>query len=228
MLAAPIKTEQEIGNLWDEFAAAGCNPGLRMSISEWWPESRCAGWDSLALESTLWSSILLNVYQRNPVQVESACRTFFALTPISIDSNDYRREVIVTPLYHAFKLYRRHSGTKSLETEIDCGSYDLTALVKSEKEIEIPYLDVSATRSEDHVYLAVVNRDPRQTVDAEIRWEGLELSDEGTAYELTASSYLDRNDLANPDEVHVNCREYVPSRSYRFPAHSLTILEVPI
>jgi alpha-N-arabinofuranosidase len=97
MLATPTRVEENIAHLRDVFAAAGYSPGMRMSITEWWPEHQHEDWKSDALEGGLWTALMLNALQRHPAEMETACRTLFQTMLIQVDREDHRREAVPTP-----------------------------------------------------------------------------------------------------------------------------------
>jgi alpha-L-arabinofuranosidase len=125
-------------------------------------------------------------------------------------------------------MYRRYCGEESVAVSLDCGTYAVPGLMGFGADDEVLYLDVSATRTDDSITLAVVNRHPSRSVEAAITWEGFEVSESGEAHLLTSASYLDVNDLDNPDVVAPVSSVWRSTDAHLFPPHSLTILTVDV
>jgi alpha-N-arabinofuranosidase len=228
MLATPTRVEENIALLWDEFTRAGYSPGMRMSISEWWPENQHGTWSADALEGALWTALMLNVLQRHPAEMETACRTLFQTMFIQVDREDHRREAVLSPSFHASSMYRRYCGERSVPVSLDCGTYAVPGLLGFGAGDEVPYLDVSATCTDGSVTLAVVNRHPYLAFETAIAWEGFEVFASGEAHLLTSASYLDANSLDDPGAVAPVSSTWSSTGEYLFPPHSLTILTAAI
>ncbi|NPV60619.1 MAG: hypothetical protein HPY75_13295 [Actinobacteria bacterium] len=228
MLSTPITVEENIARLRDVLAGDGYSRGMPMSITEWWPEHENEDWDSAALEGGLWTALVLNVLQRHSDVVEAACRTLFETMLIRIDHEDHHREAVLTPSFHVFSMYRRFCGDRGIAVSVECGSYAPPGQAENGAGVEVPYLDVSATRTDRSITLAVVNRHPSRIIEAAITWEGLEVSEAGGAVVLTSASYLDGNSLECPDAVRPISSAWSDTGAYRFPPHSLTVLTADI
>jgi alpha-L-arabinofuranosidase len=130
----------------------------------------------------------------------------------------------LTPPYFAYLLYANHTGNEVLHTVIQAPAAAF--------DPQLPALDAAATLSGDGhtLYLAVVNRSQDQSVSTGIRLSGWRpSSDQVRAYELNGKSW----DSFNPygSTANVNIRERMvgvqhAAFSYRFPAHSITVLEL--
>ena len=227
MLARSMSTERTIESFWNRAIESGLAPDMRLSISEWWPVYRYAdstGMRAGSLESALWSALHLNAFQRHADAMETACRTaFIGVIATQIDIDTGSRIILATPTYYVFKMYRHFSGDHRLAIEVDCPTYDTPGV--SHRERDVPYLDASATMSNDSFYLAVVNRHPTDAMHTAIQWNGIATT-EGTIHELSSDSYLDGNDWENPEKITINSRPWVPGEYYDFPPHSVTIIEI--
>jgi len=228
MLATPTRVEEDITHLWEVFMAAGYSPDMRMSITEWWPEHQHEDWRADALEGALWTALMLNTLQRHPAEIKLACRTLFQTMLIQIDREDHRREAVPSPSFHASSMYRSYCGERSVAVSLDCGTYTVPGLLGFGADDEVQYLDVSVTRTDDTITLAVVNRHPSRTVEAGITWEGIEVSGSGEAHLLTSDSYFDINELDNPDAITPASSAWVSTDAHLFPPHSLTILTTDV
>jgi hypothetical protein len=224
-----MSTERTIESFWNQAIESGLAPDMRLSISEWWPVYRYADSTGMrvgSLESALWSALHLNAFQRHADAMETACRTaFIGVIATQIDIDTGSRIILATPTYYVFKMYRHFSGDHRLAVEVDCATYDTPGVSHYSGERDVPYLDASATMSNDSFFLSVVNRHPTDTMYTAIQWDGIAAT-EGTIHELSSDSYLDGNDWENPEKITINSRPWVPSEYYDFPPHSVTIIEI--
>ena len=231
MLAGSQNTERTIESFWDEANDTGLAPEMRLSISEWWPVYRYSSESATriaTLESALWSALHLNTFQRHGDAMETACRTSFIGVIIStINTTTWERAIFGSPTYHVFQMYRKHSGTRRLDVNVDCPMYDYDTLgvpwMPGEKNV--PYLDASATRSNDSIYLTVVNRHPTDAIQSELSWTGIQPIN-GVIHEISSESYLDANTMTAPIKITPHSYLWEPDKSYTFPPHSVTIIEI--
>ncbi len=131
--------------------------------------------------------------------------------------------VKLTPPYFAYLLYRNHSGTHVLSTQASSPGVPFNP--------QLPALDAVATLSQDGntLYLAVTNASETDEMATTIRLKNW--TPAGTKAKVWELNGNDR-DAANPygSTANVNIREKTLSLglaplSYRFPAHSVTVLE---
>ena len=77
-------------------------------------------------------------------------------------------QMVCTPTYHVFSLYKRHQGARQLET------YAQTMLIDAPDSHRIPNLHVSASEASDgSIMLTVVNMDAEKSVPVECMIDGL-------------------------------------------------------
>ena len=133
--------------------------------------------------------------------------------------------VKLTPEYFACLLYRHHTGSSVLATS--------TQSPRLVFDARLPSLDSLATLSVDGrtLYLAVINRSEDQDLSAAIRIEGWKLASDSPlrVFELNGKGKVAANPFGSSENVNIRekslCIERLPF-PYRFPAHSVTILEV--
>jgi len=228
MLSRSVKTEETIKSFWREAEELNLSNNMKLSISEWWPIYRYVDDFPIrlfSLESALWSALHLNVFQRNSHAMETACRTVFIGIIASIfDIENGSRIIFGTPTYQVFKMYSKYSGNYRLSTEVDSPGYIPSRSILGSSD-EIPYLDVSATISNKSIYLAVINRHPRDAIQTEIKWNGIHIIN-AVIHEINSGSYLDANTPDNPDKIKIKTFEWKPKETYAFPPHSVTIIEI--
>jgi hypothetical protein len=129
----------------------------------------------------------------------------------------------LTPPYFAYLLYRNHTGSQVLETETRS---PMTAF-----NPKLTALDAVATLSEagDKLYLAVVNRNESSEVVSSIRVSGWSAGGAAEVYELNGQDKVAANPFGSTENVNLRERSLAtggPLFVYRFPAHSVTVLEI--
>lgn len=130
----------------------------------------------------------------------------------------------LTPPYFAYVLYANHTGDEVLHT--------VTLAPAVAFDPKLPALDSAATLGGDggDVYLAVVNRSQDKAVSTRIRVNGWRPAvDQAMAYELNGKGWDAFNPYGSTANVNIQKRGLEvrdATFSYRFPAHSVTVLEL--
>ncbi len=191
---------------------------------------------SYTLQDALATASILNVFQRMSKYVTMAC--YSPVVNIRGAIFTHKEGIVLRPQYHVFDLYSNHSGETSLDVFVksDYHSYCFDAgsfLIKKGKEVDIEYLDVSATYSDlkDTLFITVVNKHKDNSLDTQIILEGFNPHKVAQIYELTHENVLAYNDIHCPDEVKVNQKQIHTAGEqfdYQFPAHSLTVIEIKV
>lgn len=226
MMSTPALAERFIETCWARVQDIGLAPRMRLSISEWWQSSAGARTNDLA--AGLWTALLLNVFQRHPDAVETACRTTFSAIETRIDRDTGERWIFTTPIYHVLRMYSLHSGPAPLSVDVEVASYSPPDPEGNGMPGDVPYLDVSATRSDSAVFLAVVNRHPGRSFVTRIQWNGLRAGSTGTVYELTSDSFTDLPDPVTGASIAETETAWERQDAYEFPRNSVTIIELPL
>lgn len=132
--------------------------------------------------------------------------------------------VKLTPEYFACLLYRHHTGSSVVATSTQS---PMTAF-----NPRLPTLDSLATLSADGrtLYLAVINRSEDQDLSATIRISGWKLASDSPlrVFELNGKDKVAANPFGSSANVNIQEKSLPVERlpfSYRFPAHSVTVLE---
>lgn len=94
-----------------------------------------------------------------------------------------------------------------------------------------PYLDATATKKGDTLFLAVVNRSPWGAVNTDIKVENATIKPQCKVHELTSEHYLDFPTPSEPYKIRPTERDIALELSedghnfnYSFPKHSVTII----
>ncbi|MGA2074757.1 MAG: alpha-L-arabinofuranosidase C-terminal domain-containing protein [Terriglobia bacterium] len=134
--------------------------------------------------------------------------------------------VKLTPPYFAYLLYHNHIGNQVLTTQTSSPTVPFNP--------QLPTVDAVATLGQDGhmLYLAVINRSEGDDIAITIRLTNW-TPQAGTAtrmWELNGNNRDAANPYGSTGDVNIRERafsvEQVPF-SYHFPAHSVTVLEIP-
>jgi alpha-N-arabinofuranosidase len=152
------------------------------------------------------------------------------IAPIVTRSDALFRQSIHWPLV----LYRRLAGATALRATVQCAGYRAQYSFRGWSiDEEVPYLDVLATRAAGGatLTLGVVNRHRDAAIEAELRLVGMRAATECTTETLSGPAPEARNSFEQPDLVRPVRAPWAPEtarRRYTFPAHSLTMLTIPL
>jgi alpha-N-arabinofuranosidase len=103
-------------------------------------------------------------------------------------------QMVLTPTYHVFDMYKPFQDATALTVEVQTPRYKIG-------KSDLPAVDVSAVRGKDgHVYVALVNLDPRQAADVEIGLSGVSARHVSGRI-LTGPAMDTRNDFGRPDAI---------------------------
>ncbi|MEN3008626.1 alpha-N-arabinofuranosidase [Pseudothermotoga sp.] len=114
----------------------------------------------------------------------------------------------LTPVYKAFELIVNHSGSLLVETHVESETYDVESVMFFNKTpfslSNVPYLDASATISEDgkKLYVTVINYKKDEALRVPIKVEGVNKKI-AKMYTLTGPDVHARNSFENPDVVSI-------------------------
>jgi len=145
------------------------------------------------------------------------------------------REMFHSPL----TAYRdTHTGKIAVLSRVESETYSLNIKVSDggwEPEVSfnnIPYLDASATLSDDEktLFIAVVNAHRDIDIECLISLRDFTPDKRGHVFELNAKDVNAYNDRDNKDNVKVVEKptiEISENFTYTFPAHSATVIKIP-
>ncbi len=132
-------------------------------------------------------------------------------------------EMVLTPTYHVFEMYNVHQNAEYLAS--DC----LTSKVKSDRKVDVPQVDATASRKDGVMNISLVNTDLKNSATVLVTFDNPKaVSQVLSARVLTSGDVHDYNDFGAGDKV-------APAafKSYKFtkaglevtlPAHSIVAL----
>lgn len=132
-------------------------------------------------------------------------------------------KMILTPTYHAFDLYKPFQNATSLPTTINNNTkYTLGA-------VSIPEVSASAARGRDgKLYLALVNTNPKQSVDVAVNIAGEKVS--GVKGRILTSALMDaHNTFEKPDAIKpsdFSAQAKSGKLTVKLPAKSVVVVAV--
>lgn len=147
--------------------------------------------------------------------------------------------VVRSATYHVWDLYQNHMGSVAVAADVEAPGHNV-AVRQGDREgpdgfqtrwRNAPYLDVSATLTEDRtsLRLAVINRHRTEAITARLLLDdGATLPPRARVRDLgvDVDDLLATNGLADPDRVTLVDRgeRLLPDGCYTFPPHSVTVL----
>ena len=234
IVSAPYGIEEQIIETDKEIRQALPNrPEVKIAFDEWncWAYRVPYEEVDFALRDGLYTAGVFHAFRRQHQAITLANFSKVVNAIAMIRVNQYG--MFLNPQYLVFKMYLNHSGLKLLGTDVLCDSYPAPEYEQGRPQAigRIPYLDVSATMSEDEhtVYVAVINLHISETITTEISIKDWEPKSKGKIIWLDGEHYMTENTFENPDNVTIKEKEINDvsiSMAFIFPPHSMRILEL--
>ncbi|WP_221930212.1 alpha-N-arabinofuranosidase [Gracilimonas mengyeensis] len=183
------------------------------------------------LEDALVVAGFLNGFIRNAdiVKMANMAQLVNVIAPIFTNEED----LFLQSIYYPLQLFAQNAHGTALDVYVDSETYNTDvynsgAGYSATRQLDVPYLDVSATYNDDgKVVINVVNRHKDEAITADI------LSQQGIfdgpfeVYEVNGPDIKARNDFNNTrvkttrkDDLNVSGESF----EYTFPAHSFTMI----
>ena len=165
LMARPLFFERfyrEVGQLLRELKLEG---RVKLAINEWGldlPTER-----QYSMEAALYGARLMNVFERSGELVEmSAVSDLVNGWPGGIIQAG-RHNVFVTPIYLVNQLYNTHRGEMRLATTVNSPTFNT-----SREGANIPYLDATASRTGNTIFIKAVNTNPTSSLTTTLNLQG--------------------------------------------------------
>jgi len=168
----------------DPYHSAPLNTGYQVAVSEWnwngWFEGdpRKAGLPESDLAKGVGAAGFLHAMMRRGDRLEMACQSMtvgqnWGITGIRVDP-EYQQKSVILPTLLVTGLYSKYHGNSLLKTEYrNIPSYvqdlRMNSIIPREK---VSTLDMLATRTENQLYIHVINRSYKEAIDLHIDLEG--------------------------------------------------------
>jgi alpha-N-arabinofuranosidase len=239
IVSAPYGIEEQIKLTADEIRSALPNgPQIGIAFDEWncWAyraPNRGYGDHEVdfAQRDGLYTAGVLHAFRRQNrvLKLASFSMTVNALGLIRVN----RFGLFFNPQYLVFKMYTEHQGPVLVGSQVQAETYPAPEYEEGRPQAigRIPHLDASATLSEDGrtLYLAVINLHDSEAIPAKIAIQDWAPQSTGRLIWLDAEHYMTENTFEHPERIRIRekaLEEAGRSFVYRFPAHSVTILEL--
>lgn len=231
IVSSPYGLEEQIVETDKEIRKALLGrPEVTIAFDEWNAMLYRTPKTDFALRDGIYTAGVLHAFRR---QFEAVTLANFAsvvnMIPL-IRVNEYG--IFLNPQYLVFKMYLNHSGPTLLGTVVKCDSFPAPEYERGRPQAKgrIPYLDASATMSEDEniVYVAVINLHADKSVKTKVSFDKWDFSSEVRVLELYDDDYMAENTFEQPDRMTIKegiLSDISNSFGYNFRPHSVTIME---
>ena len=175
------------------------------------------------LEDALVVSTFLNIFVRNAhvVKMANMAQLVNVIAPIFSTKEGLWYQTIFYPL----QLFATHCHGTSLDTFVDCDTYALGGE-------RIPYLDVSAAYDGEagEVIVNVTNRHREQAITTDILCQTGRFDGKATVYEVNGPDIKAENSMTRQavKTVTKEAQARGDRFTYAFPAHSFTLIRIPV
>jgi len=221
LMARPLFFERFYGQVQQLLGELGLNERVKLAINEWGldlPSER-----QYSMESALYGARLMNVFERSGEIVEmSAVSDLVNGWPGGIIQAG-RQSVFVSPIYLVNQLYGEHRGDLLLSTRVNSPTFNT-----SREGTNIPYLDVSASRTADGktIFIKAVNSSRTSALLTTITIDGAIPAARAELKTVTAASINVSNDFSRPDAVFIQKRMLPSGRRFvvTLPKHSVSVI----
>lgn len=227
----------------------------KIAFTEWNCRDVChgemtSGWRpgkaQYRLVDALAAAGFINAMQRqsNLVKMANIAQTINVVGILVVTDDELFRE----PVYWALHMQRHLSGAVAVDAHVECGHYMIAApgdpyVPKrnsqhghdtderlGRRDVQVPWLDVSATKGDGKLFISIVNRHRSEAFETEISI-GVDVQNAVTCHRLWHENPLGQNTLEEPDAIRPVATELAVAGgrvSIALPPHSYTILEIPV
>jgi alpha-N-arabinofuranosidase len=169
------------------------------------------------------AAIMLNTFNSHARRVKMAnlAQTVNVLQAMILTHDD---QIVLTPTYHIFNLYKVHQDAQLLTTRLQTRPYEFEGQ-------QIGRLHVSASRKGTKIHLSLVNLDPHQDEPLEVKLRGVKVGGiKGqvlTADEMDAHNTFEQKNRVRP-VTFTNFQSTEGGCSMVVPAKSIVVTEISV
>lgn len=175
-----------------------------------------------SLRDALVAGIHFNIFHKHcdRVRMANIAQTVNVLQAMILTKEE---QMILTPTYHVFDMFKVHQDATYLPSELRCDEYEL------EKE-SIPGLSASASRDESGaIHVSICNLNPNESTELECKVRGAEFDVVSgtvlTAAEMTAHNTFEAPEVVKPAEFD-GFRVKGPVLTVDVPSKSVIVLRL--
>jgi len=233
IVSSPYGIEEQIIETDKEIRKALPNrPEVKVAFDEWNCFAYLAQYEEadFALRDGLYTAGVLHAFRRqsNAVTLANFSKVVNAIGMIRASGCG----MFLNPQYLVFKMYLEHSGPTLLKTDVKCDSFPAPEYEKGRPQAKnmIPYLDASATISEDGntVYVAVANLHINKNIKTQLLLDKWDFSPEAKIFELYDEDHMAENTFENPARITIKqslLTNISNPFTCNFKPHSVTVME---
>lgn len=186
------------------------------------------------LEDALVIAGFLNAFVRNADIVKMANMAQLVNVIAPIFTNE--KGLFLQTIYYPLQLFSTNVFGTSLSVFVDCETYDTDEFFvglgeSTTQQNNVPYLDVSASYTNDEVIINVVNRHKDKAITTDVISQSGVFDGPIQVMEVNGASVKAQNDFGKT-EVKTEAKKAVKANgnvlTYQFPAHSFTQLKAKI
>jgi len=175
------------------------------------------------LRDAVTAALYLNIFNNHARRVKMAniAQTINVLQSILLTKG---AQLVKTPTYYVFKMYRVHQNATLLPTTVSCPSY-------SYNNVTLPGISASASMDENkQIHLSLANLNPNNPTELITEIKGIKKISKVTGTIITANAMNAYNDFGAPEMV--NLQPFADFRTDRntlkivVPAKSVVTLEI--
>jgi len=196
---------------------------VKLAINEWGldlPVER-----QYSMESALYGARLMNVFERMGQVVEmSAVSDLVNGWPGGIIQAG-RHSVFVSPIFLVNQVYSEHRGDVRLASAVTSPTFDT-----SREGAKIPYLDVTASRTAQKIFIKAVNTSATSSLVTTINVQGVTPLPRAEVTTITAPSLNTSNNFSQPDAVSTSTKTIPAARQFTvtLPKHSVSVITLNV
>jgi alpha-L-arabinofuranosidase len=219
LMARPLFFERFYVQVQQLLSEIGFSGRVKLAINEWGldlPTER-----QYSMEAALYAARLMNVFERSGEIVEmSAVSDLVNGWPGGIIQAG-RESVFVSPIFLVNELYAQHRGDQHLASTVNSPTFNT-----SDEGTNIPYLDATASRTADRIFIKAVNTDRTSALLTTINLQGVMPARQAELKTITAPSLDVANSFSRPDAVSIQTRMLASGRTFvvTLPKHSVSVI----
>jgi len=175
-------------------------------------------WQQNTLRDALAAALTLDIFNRNSDKLVMA-NISQAVNVLQAMILTQGPQMLTTPTYHVFELYRSHQGARVLRASFDSPPVSFAV---GEQKRQLPGLAGSASVKADLLTLSVVNPHATLPAEAQLDLRGADLR-EATISVLTHPELTAHNTFESPQTLRPQTQPWEPADRHTFPAASVTV-----
>jgi alpha-N-arabinofuranosidase len=176
-----------------------------------------------SLRDALVASSTFDIFHKHcdRVRMANIAQTINVLQAMILTKED---QMVLTPSYYVFKMYKVHQDAVMLPVEVDCGEYTYG-------ERSIPAVSATASRDSDgKIHISITNFDPDKATEISCSLRGIGSVQSITGTIISADSMQAFNDFGKPEAVTIKgfdgFRQSGSDITVSMPSKSVVTLEI--